>query len=419
MPPGGETTEHFHRMTEEIYFFTHGSGRMRLGETEREVGPGDTVVIAPGLRHKLWNTGRRAATPALLLRAGVLARGHGAHRVAVLHFLKPWSHGSTTDRAGESTATSSRRSATRRSSSCARLSPKPGVRIYAKLESYNPTGSVKDRVAALDDRARRGGRADRARPDDPRADLGQHRHLAGDDLLAQGLPAQGRDAGQRDRGAHAAAAHVRRRDHLLAGRAGLERRRGDGARAGRGGLVGLHALPVRQPGQPRRPLPRHGLRDPRGARRRARLRRRARHGRHADGQRPPPQGGERRDAGRRRRAAPGRARPGPALAGGRLHPADHRPGAARPQDLRVQPRRGRVDEEAARAGGPLPRGVERRDRGDRRARRPASWTRATSSSSRPTTAGSTSARASTRRRSRSSRPRALSSPPRSGRRGPG
>ena len=28
-----------------------------------------------------------------------------------------------------------------------RLSPKPGVRIHAKLESYNPTGSVKDRVA--------------------------------------------------------------------------------------------------------------------------------------------------------------------------------------------------------------------------------------------------------------------------------
>ena len=28
-----------------------------------------------------------------------------------------------------------------------RLSPKPGVRIYAKLENYNPTGSVKDRVA--------------------------------------------------------------------------------------------------------------------------------------------------------------------------------------------------------------------------------------------------------------------------------
>src|ERR1700732_5209918 len=28
-----------------------------------------------------------------------------------------------------------------------RLSPKPGVRIWAKLESHNPTGSVKDRGA--------------------------------------------------------------------------------------------------------------------------------------------------------------------------------------------------------------------------------------------------------------------------------
>jgi cysteine synthase B len=28
-----------------------------------------------------------------------------------------------------------------------RMSPKPGVRIFAKLEGYNPTGSIKDRVA--------------------------------------------------------------------------------------------------------------------------------------------------------------------------------------------------------------------------------------------------------------------------------
>ncbi|HEX2414995.1 MAG TPA: cysteine synthase family protein [Thermoleophilaceae bacterium] len=39
-----------------------------------------------------------------------------------------------------------------------RLSPKPGVRIYAKLESYNPTGSVKDRVArSLIESAEEGG----------------------------------------------------------------------------------------------------------------------------------------------------------------------------------------------------------------------------------------------------------------------
>ena len=37
-----------------------------------------------------------------------------------------------------------------------RLSPKPGVRIWAKLESRNPTGSVKDRVARVADRGRRG-----------------------------------------------------------------------------------------------------------------------------------------------------------------------------------------------------------------------------------------------------------------------
>jgi mannose-6-phosphate isomerase-like protein (cupin superfamily) len=57
VPPGGETIEHFHRTTEEIYFFTHGTGRMRLGDEEHPVGPGDAVVIAPGLRHKLWCTG--------------------------------------------------------------------------------------------------------------------------------------------------------------------------------------------------------------------------------------------------------------------------------------------------------------------------------------------------------------------------
>ena len=39
-----------------------------------------------------------------------------------------------------------------------RLSPHPGVRIYVKLESYNPTGSVKDRVArSMIDRAEEDG----------------------------------------------------------------------------------------------------------------------------------------------------------------------------------------------------------------------------------------------------------------------
>ena len=57
VPPGKDTQAHYHRTTEEIYFFTAGSGRMRLGEEEREVRQGDCVVIPPGTEHKLWNTG--------------------------------------------------------------------------------------------------------------------------------------------------------------------------------------------------------------------------------------------------------------------------------------------------------------------------------------------------------------------------
>jgi mannose-6-phosphate isomerase-like protein (cupin superfamily) len=57
VPPGGETEEHYHRASEEIYLFTHGSGLLRLGDEQSQVTVGDTVVIAPGIRHKLWNTG--------------------------------------------------------------------------------------------------------------------------------------------------------------------------------------------------------------------------------------------------------------------------------------------------------------------------------------------------------------------------
>lgn len=57
VPPGGQTVEHFHRATEEVYLFTQGEGRMRLGDEETEVRAGDTVVIPPGVKHKLWNAG--------------------------------------------------------------------------------------------------------------------------------------------------------------------------------------------------------------------------------------------------------------------------------------------------------------------------------------------------------------------------
>jgi mannose-6-phosphate isomerase-like protein (cupin superfamily) len=57
VPSGGETEEHYHRASEEIYLFTAGQGRLRLGDDESEVAAGDSVVIPPGTRHKLRNTG--------------------------------------------------------------------------------------------------------------------------------------------------------------------------------------------------------------------------------------------------------------------------------------------------------------------------------------------------------------------------
>lgn len=54
VPAGSSTDAHYHRVSEEIYHFTEGSGRMRLGASEGHVRAGDTVVIAPGVEHKLW-----------------------------------------------------------------------------------------------------------------------------------------------------------------------------------------------------------------------------------------------------------------------------------------------------------------------------------------------------------------------------
>ena len=54
VPPGGQTVQHLHRESEEIYHFVSGTGRMRLGDDESEVTAGDCVVIPPGTPHKLW-----------------------------------------------------------------------------------------------------------------------------------------------------------------------------------------------------------------------------------------------------------------------------------------------------------------------------------------------------------------------------
>ncbi len=58
VPVGGSTLEHYHRLTEEIYYITAGVGQLRIGEETRPVMSGDAIAIPPGQRHKLWNTGR-------------------------------------------------------------------------------------------------------------------------------------------------------------------------------------------------------------------------------------------------------------------------------------------------------------------------------------------------------------------------
>ena len=57
LPAGASTQEHFHPKAEEIYYITHGTGRMRIEGETREVKAGDAIAIPPGRKHKLWNTG--------------------------------------------------------------------------------------------------------------------------------------------------------------------------------------------------------------------------------------------------------------------------------------------------------------------------------------------------------------------------
>jgi mannose-6-phosphate isomerase-like protein (cupin superfamily) len=57
LPAGASTQEHYHPKAEEIYFITHGTGRMRIEGAIRDVHVGDAIAIPPGQRHKLWNTG--------------------------------------------------------------------------------------------------------------------------------------------------------------------------------------------------------------------------------------------------------------------------------------------------------------------------------------------------------------------------
>ncbi len=51
IPAGKRTDAHYHRVTEEIYFITAGSGVMHLGADTCSVSVGDAIAIPPGTVH--------------------------------------------------------------------------------------------------------------------------------------------------------------------------------------------------------------------------------------------------------------------------------------------------------------------------------------------------------------------------------
>ena len=53
LPAGAETERHYHKFSEEIYYLTTGCGLMEIDGVERQVSPGDAILIPPGAWHQI------------------------------------------------------------------------------------------------------------------------------------------------------------------------------------------------------------------------------------------------------------------------------------------------------------------------------------------------------------------------------
>ena len=62
LEPDQATQRHFHRLSEEIYFVTKGSGSLEVDRETRRVRPGDAILIPPGAWHTLENDGTSELT---------------------------------------------------------------------------------------------------------------------------------------------------------------------------------------------------------------------------------------------------------------------------------------------------------------------------------------------------------------------
>jgi len=57
LEPGQETTRHYHRLSEELYYLVEGAGLMEVEGQTAQVTAGDAILIPPGAWHQLRNTG--------------------------------------------------------------------------------------------------------------------------------------------------------------------------------------------------------------------------------------------------------------------------------------------------------------------------------------------------------------------------
>ena len=76
-PGGGVLAEHVHPQLEERYEVVEGQVTFRVDGKQRQAGPGERLVVAPGVRHSFRNTGTETAhlvveaDPALRLRESI------------------------------------------------------------------------------------------------------------------------------------------------------------------------------------------------------------------------------------------------------------------------------------------------------------------------------------------------------------
>lgn len=54
---GASTEAHAHPVAEELYYVLSGSGRIAVGDEQRDVRPGDGIALPPGTPHQIRNLG--------------------------------------------------------------------------------------------------------------------------------------------------------------------------------------------------------------------------------------------------------------------------------------------------------------------------------------------------------------------------